>query len=154
MPVPHIYIDADACSVKDETYRVAARYALPVTLVANSWMHTPDDARIKLVVVGNDPDEADEWIAEQIEANEIVITADIPLAARCLAKGARALGPKGRVFSEDSIGDALASRELSSQLREHGTMTGGPAPFGKKDRSRFLQALDNLVQACRRDAVG
>ena len=95
-------------------------------------------------------DAADDWIVERVNANEIVITADIPLAARCLEKGARVLGPKGRIYAEDSIGDALADREVSSQMREHGMMTGGPAPFGKKDRSRFLQRLDDAINACRR----
>ena len=146
----HIYVDADGCPVKDEIYRVAKRYDVPVTLVANSRMYTPDDANIEFVLVGDGFDEADDWIVEQVDANEIVVTTDIPLAARCLEKGARVLGPKGRVFTEDSIGDALANREVASQLREHGMMTGGPAPFGKKDRSRFLQRLDDTIQACRR----
>ena len=146
----HIYVDADGCPVKDEIYRVAERYGVPVTLVANSWMRTPADAGIELVLVGDGFNEADDWIVEQVHANEIVVTADIPLAAQCLEKGARVLGPKGRVYPEDSIGDALANREVSSQLREHGMITGGPSPFGKKDRSRFLQRLDDAIHACRR----
>ena len=145
----HIYVDADACPVKDEIYRVAKRYGVSVTLVANSWMRIPDDVNIDLQVVGDGFDEADDWIVEKVNANEIVITTDIPLAARCLEKGARVLGSKGRVFTEESIGDALASREVSSQLREHNLMSGGPAPFGKKDRSRFLQRLDDAINACR-----
>ena len=145
----HIFVDADACPVKNEIYKVAKRYDVPVTIVANSWMRTPDEADIEFVQVGDGFDEADEWIVEQVHANEIVITADIPLAARCLEKGAYVLGPKGRVFTEESIGNALASREVSSQLREHGLMDGGPAPFGKKDRSRFLQKLDDAINACR-----
>ena len=145
-----IYIDADGCPVKDEVYRVAKRYGVPVSVVANSWMHTPDSADVAFVQVGDGFDEADDWIVEHACADEIVITTDIPLAARCLEKGARALGPKGRVFTEESIGDALANREVSSQLREHGLMTGGPAPFGKTDRSRFLQKLDEIVVACRK----
>jgi uncharacterized protein YaiI (UPF0178 family) len=145
----HIYVDADACPVKEEIYRVAKRYSVHVTLVANSWMWIPDDAGVALEVVGDGFDEADDWIVEQVNANEIVITTDIPLAARCLEKGARVLGPKGRVFTEESIGDALASREVSSQLREHGLAGGGPAPFGEKDRSRFLQRLDDAIHACR-----
>ncbi len=148
----HIYVDADGCPVKNEVYRVAKRYDIPVSLVANSWMRTPDEAGIELVQVGDGFDAADDWIVEQVKANEIVITADIPLAARCLDQGARVLGPKGRVYAEDSIGDALANREVSSQLREHGMMTGGPAPFGKNDRSRFLQRLDDTIHACRRAA--
>lgn len=144
-----IYVDADACPVKDEVYKVAKRYDLAVTLVANSWMRIPDDERVTLVVVGDGFDEADNWIVEHVNAHEIVITADIPLAAQCLEKGAHVLGPKGRVFREDSIGEALASREVSSQLREHGMMSGGPAPFGPKDRSRFLQQLDAVIHAAR-----
>ena len=145
-----IYVDADGCPVKDEIYRVAKRHEVPVTLVANSWMRTPDDAGIELVKVDGGFDAADDWIVEQVHTNEIVVTADIPLAARCIEKGACVLGPKGRVFTEDSIGGALANREVSSQLREHGMMTGGPAPFGKKDRSRFLQQLDVTIHACHR----
>ncbi len=145
----HIYVDADGCPVKDEVYRVAKRYDVPVTLVANSWMRIPDDPKINFELVDDGFDAADDWIVEEVSANEIVITADIPLAARCLEKGARVLGPKGRVYSEDSIGDALASREVASQMREHGMMTGGPAPFGPKDRSRFLSRLDDTIHACR-----
>lgn len=145
----HIYVDADGCPVKNEIYRVAKRYDIPVTLVANSWMRTPDEAGIELVLVGGGFDEADDWIVEQVNTNEIVITADIPLAARCLEKGARVLGPKGRTYTQATIGDALANREVSSQLREHGMITGGPAPFAKKDRSRFLQRLDDAIHACR-----
>ena len=142
----HVYVDADGCPVKDEVYRVAGRYGVGVTLVANCSMHRPEG--IELVVVGDGFDEADDWIVEAVKADEVVITADIPLAARCLEKGARVLGPKGRVFTEESIGGALANREVSSQLREHGLMMGGPAPFGKKDRSRFLQRLDDVIVAC------
>jgi uncharacterized protein len=145
-----IYIDADACPVKEETYKVAKRYSLQVILVANSWMRTPDDTSIKFVQVGNGFDEADEWIVDHVDKNDIVITADIPLASLCLKKGAYVLGPKGRVFTEESIGEALASREISSQLREHGMMSGGPAPFGPKDRSRYLQQLDTTIHAARR----
>ncbi len=148
--VTHIYVDADGCPVKNEVYRVAKRYDVPVTLVANSRMATPDDARVQFVLADDGFDAADDWIVERVGANEIVITTDIPLAARCLSRGARVLGPTGRVFTEDSIGSALASREVSAQLREHGLMSGGPAPFSDKDRSRFLQRLDDLVQACRR----
>jgi hypothetical protein len=145
-----IYVDADGCPVKDEIYRVAKRHEIRVTLVANSWMRTPDDPDIELVQVDDGFDAADDWIVEQVATNEIVVTADIPLAARCIEKGARVLGPKGRVYTEDSIGGALANREVASQLREHGMMTGGPAPFAKKDRSRFLQQLDVTIHACRR----
>ena len=146
----HIYIDADACPVKNEVYRVAKRYGLKVTLVSNSWMQTPPADWLELVVVGGKFDEADDWIVEQVGEDDLVITADIPLAARCLEKGAEVLGPKGRPFSEESIGDALATRELMSQLRDLGTVTGGPAPFQKQDRSNFLQGLDRAIQGIRK----
>ncbi len=140
-----IFVDADGCPVKEEVYRVAERYGLRVTLVANSWLRIPGTEWIVLVVVGDGFDAADDWIADHVSQNDIVISGDIPLAARCLKKGARVLGPKGHVFADASIGDALASRELSSQLRDSGIMTAGPAPFGQRDRSRFLQRLDALV---------
>ena len=145
-----IYVDADGCPVKDEIYRVAKRHEVPVILVANSRMRTPDEDGIEFVLVDDGFDAADDWIVDRVKPNEIVVTADIPLAARCIEKGARVLGPKGHVFAENSIGGALADREVSSQMREHRMMTGGPAPFGKKDRSRFLQALDVTLHACRR----
>ena len=140
-----IFVDADGCPVKAEVYRVAERYGLRVTLVANSWMRIPDAEWLELVVVGDDLDAADDWIADHVKENDIVVSGDIPLAARCVKKGARVLGPKGRVLTVASIGDALANRELLSNLRESGIMTGGPAPFAKRDRSRFLQRLDALV---------
>jgi hypothetical protein len=149
--MPHIYIDADGCPVKEEVYRVARRYDLPVTLVANKWFNTPADPAIQLEVVGQGFDEADDWIVDNVEANDIVITGDIPLADRCLKKGARALGLKGKVFTEESIGEVLATREILSNLREAGQMTGGPAPFAQKDRSRFLQSLDTMVNAALRN---
>ncbi len=146
----HIYIDADACPVKDEIYKVADRYSLPVTLVANSWMRIPGSERIKLVVVDKGPDEADNWIAEKAEKDDIVITGDIPLAARCLDNEARVLGHKGRPFTEGNVADALATRHLLTQLRDQGIMGGGPPPFSKKDRSLFLQQLDQMIQAIKR----
>ena len=146
----HVYIDADGCPVKDEVYRVADRYQLSVTLVANSWMRIPHDERIHLEVVPDKFDAADDWIVEHIEEGDIAITADIPLAARCLEKRARVIGLKGSEFTEDTIGEALATRELLSTLREAGTISGGPAPFQKRDRSRFLQRLDEVVQSIRR----
>ena len=146
--MPTIYVDADGCPVKDEVYRVAARCGVKVTLVANSWMQTPDRDEIELVVVGQGFDEADDWIVEHAAERDVVITADIPLAARCLKKGARVIGPKGRVFTDENIGDALAKREILASMREHGEMTGGPAPFQQKDRSRFLQRLDEAVRSC------
>jgi uncharacterized protein YaiI (UPF0178 family) len=149
--VLNIYVDADACPVKDEVYRVAKRYALRVTLVANSRMRIPEDDAIELVVVGEGLDVADDWIAEHAGEGDIVITGDIPLAARCLARGARVIGTTGNPFTEDNVGDALATREILSQLRSVGEPTTGPAPFAKRDRSRFLQALDAAIQSIRRD---
>jgi uncharacterized protein YaiI (UPF0178 family) len=145
-----IFVDADACPVKDEVYRVAKRYGLKTLVVANAPMGVPSDALVELVVVAGDFNAADDWIAGQITAADIAVTADIPLAARCLEKGARALDHKGRVFTPDSIGDALASRELMAHLRELGDITGGPRPFTPRDRSGFLQSLDALVHAVRR----
>jgi uncharacterized protein YaiI (UPF0178 family) len=150
----HIYIDADACPVKQETYHVAERYGLQVTLVANSWMRVPDKKWINLVVVkDNKLDAADGWIAENVCENDIVISGDIPLASRCLQKGAVVLGTTGKEFTDSDIGQALAMRELLSDLREAGTLTGGPAQFQKKDRSRFLQSLDQMIQRIRRKAA-
>ncbi len=149
--MPEIFVDADACPVKQEIYRVARRHALRVKLVSNSWMQTPPDERIELVVVGDGLDVADDWIAEHVGDGDIVITADIPLAARCLEQGAIALGHKGRAFTEDMIGEALASREILSQMRDVGIATGGPPPFQKKDRSRFLHALDEAIRRVQRN---
>ena len=146
----HIYIDADACPVKDEVYKVADRYELKVTLVANSYMKYPGGGRVELVVVEKGLNEADDLIVERVETDDIVITGDIPLAARCLDEGARVLGHKGRPFTRDNVGEALASRQLLKQLREQGVLGGGPPPFDKKDRSLFLQQLDQMVNAIRR----
>ena len=147
----HIYIDADACPVKQEVYRVAKRYRLDVTLVANSWMRVPNEQGISLEVVGGGFDEADNWIVENLQAHDIVITADIPLASRCLKKGAAVIGPTGRPFTEDNIGLAVATRDLLSDLRGAGEITGGPPPLEKRDRSRFLQQLDEEVQMVLRE---
>jgi uncharacterized protein YaiI (UPF0178 family) len=147
----HIFIDADACPVKSEIYRVAARYELDVTLVANSWMRTPDEDWITLEVVKNGFDAADDWIVEHVEPHDIVVTADIPLASRCLKEGARAIGSTGRPFTEDNIGDAVATRDLLSELRDGGKIAGGPPPLQKRDRSRFLQKLDEMIQSIRRE---
>ena len=146
----HIYIDADACPVKDEVYKVADRYELKVTLVANSYMKYPGGGRVELVVVEKGLNEADDLIVERVETDDIVITGDIPLAARCLDEGARVLGHKGRPFTKDNVGEALASRQLLKQLREQGVLGGGPPPFDKKDRSLFLQQLDQMVNTIRR----
>ena len=146
----HIFIDADACPVKQEVYRVAKRYDLSVTLVAGSWMRVPEEANLALKVVGEGMDAADNWIVEHLGVDDIVITADIPLAARCLEKTAHALGPTGKPFTEENIGSALATRELLSALRDLGELMGGPPPFDKRDRSRFLHRFDEMINAIRR----
>ena len=149
---PTFYIDADACPVKDEVYRVAARYAAPVKVVSNSFMMVPKNPLIERVVVDAGSDIADDWIAERAGPDDIVITADIPLAGRCLKAGAQVIGPRGDAFTEDSIGSALAGRAVAEHLRSLGEITGGPKPFRPKDRSRFLQALDTAVQKAKRTA--
>jgi len=151
---PTIYVDADACPVKDEVYRVARRYGLPVVLVANSYLRYPGREGVRLVVVEEGPDAADDWIAGHVQAQDIVVTADIPLAARCLDAGARVLGHAGRPFTSENVGESLATRHLLQQLRDQGVMTGGPPPFSRKDRSLFLQKLDEAVQAIRREQGG
>jgi len=150
LSLPHIYVDADACPVKEEVYRVAGRYGLEVTLVANSWMRIPEERWIALEVVGDGPDVADDWIVEHVQPDDIVITADILLASRCLKKGAWVIGTTGKPFTEDNIGLAVATRDLLSELRGTGEITGGPPPLTKRDRSRFLQQLDNGIQFLRR----
>lgn len=152
--VVEIFIDADACPVKQEAYRVAQQYKLHVTVVANSRIHIPYGDWIKLVVVAGQFDAADDWIVAHVAANDLVVSGDIPLAARCLEKGARVLGPRGDAFTQDSIGEALAGRALQAHLRELGTITGGPAPFENRDRSRFLQRLDQTIQVLRRGGHG
>ena len=144
--MPEVFVDADGCPVKKEIYLVAGRHGLDVTLVSNSRMQVPDEGWIRLVVVSGGFDAADDWIVEHASAGDIVVTADIPLADRCLKKDVRALTPTGKVFTQDSIGEAMAGRELLSYLREMGTVTGGPAPFAPKDRSRFLHELDQLIK--------
>ncbi|NNE42785.1 MAG: YaiI/YqxD family protein [Gemmatimonadetes bacterium] len=145
-----IYIDADACPVKNETYKVAERYGLQVIVVAADWMRAPLHEWIRVVAAGSDFDAADNWIAENVQEDDIVITADIPLAARCLEKKARVLDHRGGEFDEASIGDALASRELLSTLRETGEITGGPRPFDQRQRSKYLQELDRTINALRK----
>jgi uncharacterized protein YaiI (UPF0178 family) len=147
--MPTIYIDADACPVKDEVYRVARRYAVRVAVVANAPLRVPPGDAVELVVRPGFG-AADDWIAGQVAAGDVVVTADIPLAARCLAKDARVLDPKGRPFTDNDIGAALATRELMDELRQSGAVTGGPAPMTAKDRSRFLSKLDEAVNAARR----
>jgi len=143
-------VDADACPVKEEVYRVARRHDLGVTLVAASWMRTPPDARVALEVVEQGFDAADDWIVANAVPDDIVITADVPLAARCIGKGVRALGPTGHPFTESNIGDVLATRNLLAGMRAAGQeMMTGPPPFDPRDRSRFLQALDRAINAAR-----
>jgi hypothetical protein len=144
-----IFVDADACPVKQEVYRVAKRYGLKVALVSNARIRTPNEDWLEMVVVDGQFDAADDWIVEHVSENDIVISGDVPLASRCLEKGAKVLAPTGRDFNQDNIGEALASREFLSYLRDLGTITGGPAPFEKRDRSRFLQRLDETIQSVR-----
>jgi uncharacterized protein YaiI (UPF0178 family) len=141
-----IFIDADACPVKDEVYRVARRYGWRVVVVANAPLRVPNDPLVSLEV-RQGFGAADDWIAEQAGPSDIVITADIPLAARCLAKESRVLDPKGHPFTDNDIGSALALRNLLDELRQGGAVTGGPAPMTPKDRSRFLSKLDELINA-------
>lgn len=146
-----VFIDADACPVKEETYRVARRHDVRVFVVSNSRINTPPAEWIEPVVVKEgDLDAADDWIAEQITPGDVVITTDILLASRCLEESAEVVSPTGRVFTDDMIGEALATREVQSHLREIGLRTGGPPPFGKKDRSRFLQTLEETIRRARR----
>ncbi len=146
-----IFVDADACPVKDEIYVVATRYGLPVSLVANARMHVPDGFGVEMVVVDQGPDAADDWIVENVRRGDIVVTADIPLAARCIEVGAHALGSNGRVFDEDSIGGLVATRNLKEHLRETGVSAGGPAPLSSRDRSRFASKLDEIAQRALRE---
>lgn len=145
-----IYVDADACPVKDEVYRVAERYGIGVIVVANSWMRVPRMRRVTLEVVEEGLDGADDWIVEHVSAVDIVVSADIPLAARCIGRGAQVVSPKGRRWTENNIGEAVATRDLLTDLRASGERTGGPPPFGKRDRSRFLERLDEVINAVRR----
>ena len=145
-----IYIDADACPVKDEALKVADRHGLRIIYVSNSWMRLPESPQVERAVVADGPDAADDWIAERIEALDIVVTQDIPLAGRCLKKGAKAIGNTGKPFTDASIGMALAMRELSQHLRETGESRGFNAAFTKQDRSRFLEALEQAVQLSKR----
>ena len=147
-----IFVDGDACPVKDEVYAVAARLGLAVVVVANQRIYVPRDIGVEMVVVPDGPDAADDWIAEEIREGDIVITADIPLAARCLAVGAFALGTNGREFTADSIGGALATREIKAGIRESGFVTGGPPPLTGRDRSRFSNELDRVANRALREA--
>ena len=150
---PLILIDADACPVKDECYKVAARHGLKVFVVANRLMQTPRHPMIERVLVPQGPDVADDWIAERANAGAIVVTADIPLAARCVKAGAFVLAPNGKIFDDASIGMALAMRNLMEDLRSGGAITGGPKGFAPRDRSAFLSALERGVQQARKRAT-
>jgi len=145
-----IFVDADACPVKNEVYRVAKRYNLEVTIVTNTWMRIPDEEWIALKVVESGPDVADDWIVENVQHNDIVITADIPLASRCINKEARVITSTGKEFDENNISQAVATRDLLTNLRSTGEITAGPPPLKKSDRSRFLQTLDQVIQSIRR----
>ena len=147
-----IYIDADACPVREEVYRVATRYGLTVHVVSNGSrpIRPVSNPAVRMVVVGEGADAADDWIAEHISPSDVCATADIPLAARCLAKGAKAIAHNGKPWTTDNIGGALAGREIGRHLRELGVATGGPPSFARQDRSRFLVALDTAVTAAMR----
>ena len=153
-PAPyHIYLDGDACPVKEETYRVAQRHGLCVTVVANSWMRLPNLTHVHLEVVDDGFDAADDWIAERAGPGDIVVTADIPLASRCVKTGATVIGPTGHPFTEQNIGNVLATRDLMAELRDSGTIRSGPAPMSDRDRSRYLQALDAAAHAVKRQGA-
>ena len=151
-----IYLDADSCPVKDETYRVARRHSIDVIVVAAQWLRKPSDSGIRLEVVKETGalDAADDWIVEHVQPGDVVVSEDILLAARCLDKRAHPLTPRGREFTATSIGEAVATRELMANLREAGAVTGGPAPFTKADRSQFLQRLDEIIHRVRRQQSG
>ncbi len=145
-----IYVDADACPVKDEVVRVAERHGLDVRFVSNTWMRLPENPLVERVLVAEGADAADDWIVEHIGPEDIAVTADIPLASRCLKQGAQVIGPTGKPFTESGIGMALAMRELSAHLRETGESKGYNASFTRRDRSRFLEVLEHAVQAAKR----
>jgi uncharacterized protein len=154
MPEPaapgDIYVDADACPVKREVYKVAERHGLTVHVVSNGGVTVPRSPRVKMVIVGDAPDAADDWIAARAGPGDIVVTADIPLASRCVKAGAAAISPKGRVFTQESMGMVLATRNLMTDLRAAGEVTGGPRPFSPRDRSAFLSALHEAAVRSKR----
>lgn len=153
-PAIAIYVDADACPVKDEVYRVAGRHGIRVFVVANAFVNVPRDPLVERVIVPSGPDVADDWIAERAGPTAIVVTADIPLADRVVKAGGAAIAPNGRAFDHGSIGMALATRNLMTELRSAGQTTGGPRPFSPKDRSAFLGALDRAVVRLKRQGYG
>lgn len=146
-----VFVDGDACPVKDEVYRVALRHDLKVFVVYCGVLRTQAPGRVEFVRVKQGFDAADDWIAERAGTYDLIVTGDIPLASRALAKGARVVAPNGRLFTEDSIGEALAQRALMDHLRQMGEVSGGPAPYAKADRSRFLARLEETIQALRRE---
>ena len=145
-----LYVDADACPVKDEAIRVGERHKVPIKFVSNSWMRLPEGDLIERVIVPEGPDEADNWIAERAQTGDVVVTADVPLAARCVKTGALVIGPSGKPFSEDGIGMRLAMRDLKTHLREIGEIREGGPSFTKQDRSRFLNQLETTMRAAKR----
>ena len=149
---PRIYVDADACPVKDEIYRVAVRHGVPVNVVAGNFIRVPQNPLIERVAAGAGMDAADNWIAERAGDGDIVITADLPLASRCVKAGADVIAPNGKPFTEDSIGMTLAVRNLMHDLRSAGEVTGGPRPFSPRDRSAFLSALEQAIRRLQRQA--
>ena len=152
-PAIRVFVDADACPVKNEVYRVAERHGLKVYVVANSFMNVPRSDMIERVIVKEGPDVADDWIVERAGSTDIVITADIPLAGRCVKKGAAVIGPTGKSFDDNSIGMALATRDLLTGLRSAGATTRGPPPLTRQDVSRFLSALDLAVTRLKRTLI-
>jgi hypothetical protein len=151
-----IYVDGDACPVREEIYRVATRLKVKVFVVSNGSrpIRPPGMSNVSMVLVGDTSDAADDWIAERIGTTDVCVTSDIPLASRCLKRGARVVSPTGKQWTEANIGNALAGREIAQHRRELGTITRGPAPLTKRDRSRFLGALDTVLQAALREAAG
>lgn len=148
-----IYIDADACPVKEEALRVAERHGLDVFIVSNSWLRIPVGNNVKKIVVSSGPDAADDWIVEHATAGDLVITADIPLAGRILKQGAQALGPAGKLFTNANIGSALAMRELNAHLRETGVIAGYNPSFTKQDKSAFLRGMEDAIQKIKRQRL-
>ncbi len=147
---PRIYVDADACPVKDEIYRVAIRLGVPVSVVAGNFIRVPQDPLIERVAAGSGMDAADDWIAERARAGDVVVTSDIPLASRCVKAGAEVIAPNGKPFSEQSIGMSLAMRNLMTDLRSSGELTGGPKSYSPRDRSAFISALDQTIRRIQR----
>jgi len=149
-----LYVDADACPVKEEAVRVGERHGARIRIVSNSWMRLPDSDLVERVIVPEGPDEADNWIAERAGTGDVVVTADVPLAARCVKAGALVISPNGKPFREDAIGMRLAMRDLNTHLRETGEIREGGPPFTKADRSRFLNQLETIMRAAKRMSAG